>query len=349
MYCMNIFMSKFKLKAVRFFVGIRYPLFAVLLLAVFILSVRYGSAKMSLSEFFGGLFSLGGFETERIIIYNVRMPRVLAAMVGGIGLSLSGSVLQAVTGNDLAAPSIIGINSGAGLGAMIFLSFAPTVSHIGGSLLLQMFSFFGAFLTTIIVITLSEKAGGGKASIVLAGVAINAVFNAFISAISLIDTEVLPSYNSFSIGGFASCEYKDIIIPAVIIVISLLISICLSRYVNLMSLGVGGAHILGVNVRAVRIVCIILASASAASAVSFAGLIGFVGLVVPHITKKIVGTGFCRVVTMSTLLGATITALADLLGRVLLSPTEIPVGITMALIGAPLFITLLYRGRREYL
>ena len=323
--------------------------FAALFLAVFVLAVRLGSAQLSAKEFFGGLFLRADFLTESVIIYHVRLPRVLAAAVAGVGLSLSGAVLQLVTGNDLAAPSIIGINSGAGLGAIIFMSFIPAGLGFAGNVILQIFSFGFAFLTTIIVIYLSERVGNGKSSIILAGVAVNAIFNAGISVVSLLDTDVLSSYNSFSIGGFAACEYSQLLLPAVVIFAAFAVLIILYRPINLLSLGYGMAHILGVNVRKIRIVAIITASALAAAAVSFAGLIGFVGLVAPHIAKRLVGYDFLRSATMSALVGATATTLADLLGRVLIPPTEIPVGIMMAAVGAPFFIILLCKGRRDYL
>ena len=338
-----------KPKKIRNPLAFSYCVAALVFLAVFVLSIRLGSVKMSFSEFFGGLFLSDEFVTEGIIIYHVRMPRVLAAMLAGVGLSLSGTLLQAVTDNELAAPSIIGINSGAGLGAIVCLSFLPSVGGYFGNALLQIFSFLFAFMTTILVIILSERAGRGRASIILAGVAVNAVFNAAISLISLIDTDVLASYNSFSIGGFAAVEYGELIIPAIIISVCFALSLALHRQINLLSLGGGCAHVLGVNVRLLRIISVTLASALAAAAVSFSGLIGFVGLVAPHIAKRLVGSHFLRSATMSALVGAIVTTLADLIGRIVIPPTEIPVGIMMAAIGAPFFIILLCKRRGEYL
>lgn len=339
--------SDFKPKRHRFLLS--YSAVALLFLTAFVLAVRLGSVQMSAAEFFGGAFLSENFTTESIIIYHVRLPRALAAALAGVGLSLSGAVLQLVTGNDLAAPSIIGINSGAGLGAIIFLSFAPLGLGFGGNALLQIFSFAFAFMTTIIVLFLAERVGKGKSSVILAGVAVNAVFNAAISFVSLLDTDVLSSYNSFSIGGFAACEYSQLLIPTAVIFVSLALLLIFHRPINLLSLGYGTAQILGVNVKMVRTGAIIIASALAAASVSFAGLIGFVGLVAPHIAKRLVGYDFSKCAVMSALVGATVTTLADLLGRILVPPTEIPVGIMMAAVGAPFFIILLCKGRRDYL
>lgn len=325
-----------------------FLLFCLLVAAVFS-SVALGSVRMSLGQLFGGIFVRDGYDLQTLIIYNIRLPRTLAAVLGGCGLAVSGAVLQAVTENDLAAPSIIGINSGAGLSAMIFLAFVPINMSLVGNMLLQIFSFFGAFLTTIIVVSLANRAGGSKAAIVLAGVAVNAVFNALIGAVSLVDSDVLSSYNSFSIGGFALTEYRELSFPAVIIALSIVIALAVAPRINLLSIGSDGARILGVNVSSLRILCIIIASASASAAVSFSGLIGFVGLVAPHISKRLVGADAARCIPASAMIGALVTTVADLFGRILLPPTEIPVGIMMALLGAPFFMVLLFKERREYL
>ena len=348
MYCTVIFMNRLKLKADS---RMRHVCFLLLfaLISVLVLSVRFGAFEMNTKQFFSALFCKNGYGTETLIIYRVRAPRVVSALIAGVGLSLSGLLLQSVTGNSLAAPSVIGINSGAGLGVMIFLSLIPPIASIGASALMQLFAFLGALMTTIIVIMLSNAAGRGKSSIVLAGVAINAVFNAIIGAISLVDTDALASYNSFSIGGFSSCEYSSLIVPGAIVALCVGVAALASQDINLLLLGSGTAHLLGANVRRLRILCVITASAAAAAAVSIAGLIGFIGLVTPHISKKLVGQGFFKNLITTTLVGALVTTLADLLGRVLFSPTEIPVGIMMALVGAPFFIMLLFNGRREYL
>ena len=173
------------------------------------------------------------------------------------------------------------------------------------------------------------------------------MLNAGISLLSLIDGDVLSAYNAFSVGGLAGIEMHELLIPAVIIVLSLTVSLILSRRIHMLCLGDSLADSLGVKVRALRTVCLICASASAAAVVSFAGLLGFVGLVVPHISRRLVGERTSLLLVTSSFVGAVLVILADLLGRVVLAPTEIPVGVIMALIGAPFFFILLLRRRSD--
>ena len=331
------------------------PLVAVYGATLFLLamtvavSLSLGAARMSVGEIFGGLFCREGHEIATTIIFHIRLPRIVAAIIAGAGLSLSGELLQAVTENPLAAPSIIGINSGAGLGVMIFLSLLPTATNVAGGLIMQLFAFLGAFFTTAIVISLAKRAGRGNSSIILAGIAVNALFNAAISFLSLLGVDALVSYNSFSIGGFSSVGYQMLIAPSAFVVVAAVVAIVLSPKIDLLMLGADAAALLGAHVRALRISAVVLASIAAASAVSISGLIGFVGLVTPHISRRIAGSTVSRSLPLSLILGALITTLADLFGRVLIPPTEIPVGITMAVLGVPFFIVLLMRGRRGYL
>ena len=159
--------------------------------------------------------------------------------------------------------------------------------------------------------------------------------------------DILSAYNSFSIGGFSGVGYGELTIPAIIIFASLVASMAFSRRIDLFCLGSDAATLLGVRVKPTRLLCIIVASASAAAVVSFAGLLGFVGLIVPHIARGLFGHKTLRVIPASAIIGATLTTLADLIGRVLIAPSEIPVGIMMAMVGAPFFIFLLFKRRGE--
>jgi iron complex transport system permease protein len=305
-----------------------------------LLSLRYGSADMTLKQFLLALIGRPLNETDSVILYMVRLPRVLAALLAGIGLSVSGVLLQTVTDNALAGPNIIGVNAGAGFAVVIALSLFPTLFW-----LMPLCAFFGALGTTLIIVILSGKGVRSKATIILSGVAVTALLNALISAFTLIDADILASFNSFSVGGFSGITKERLILPAIIIFISLAVSIIIAPRLNLLCIGDAYATSLGISVKTVRIVGIVCASASAAAVVSFAGLLGFVGLIVPHISRRLVGTKTRPLIFSSSLIGAIVTVLADLLGRVLAAPSEIPVGIMMAFIGAPFFIHLLVRSR----
>ena len=324
-----------------------YALLLSILALCTILSIRVGSTAMSFREFFGALFLKEEYKTFSIIIYSVRIPRCLGAILAGVGLSVSGAVLQSALDNPLAAPSVIGVNSGAGAAAVITLAVFPRFLIGSVNYFLPIFAFLGAFLTTLVVIFLANKCGGTRSGIVLAGVAVSALFNAIISAATLLDTDVLASYNAFSVGGVSGVEALRLITPSAIIALSLIGGILISGGLDLMVLGEVGAATLGLRVKLHRTLALIIAAASAAAAVSFAGLLGFVGLVAPHIARRLVGLKSRPLILTSAIIGAIITTLADTLGRVLLSPSEIPLGIMMALIGVPFFITLITKRRED--
>lgn len=322
------------------------PVLVVFLLIISLLSLRFGSAKMSAKEFFSALFDKSSGSAS-VIIYSVRLPRLLAGLVAGCGLALSGVLLQTVTDNSLASPNVVGVNAGAGFGVVIALAVLPASIGALSYLLLPLIAFVSALITTFIVLIISRAAGGSRSSIVLAGVAVTALLNAFISAANLADSDILSSYNAFSVGGFNGVAYIDMILPAGIVAACFVISLILSGKTELLALGPTVASSLGVKVSVVRTVSIICAAASAAAVVSFAGLLGFVGLIVPHIARFLVGSRPSRMLPASMLVGASVCVLADYIGRIVIAPSELPVGITMAFVGAPFFVFLLFRKRGE--
>lgn len=311
---------------------------AVLLLSMFI-SLWLGSAELSVGDIFKGLFSDGDSRVSIIIRY-VRLPRMLAALLAGIGLSVSGALLQGVTDNGLASPNIIGVNSGAGFMTILTLSIFP-----GAVFALPFSAFCGAFAATLLILWTANRIGTSKVTIILAGMALTAILNAGISFLSLLDTDVVAAYNAFSIGGLSGVTTRALWIPAVLIFLSLGAALLLSRQISVLCLGDSLASSLGIRVKRLRMICLICSSASAAAVVSFAGLLGFVGLIVPHMARRITGGSMPKVLVSSALCGASIVMLADALGRTLFAPTEIPVGIVMAAIGAPFFLILLFRRR----
>jgi len=322
-----------------------YPILtlsSLALLTASVLSLLFGGAYLSPADALGGLFGMGT-DTSMVIMQGIRLPRMLGAVLAGIGLSISGALLQSVTDNALASPNVIGVNSGAGVCVILLLAFLPTAAP-----LLPLAAFAGAFLTTLIIIATAGRFGTSKATVILAGIALTSILNAAISLISLIDTDVLSAYSYFSVGGLSGLTTDRLLLPAILITASLLGALLLSRQLEVLKLGDTVATSLGIRVRHLRTVALLCASASAAAAVSFAGLLGFVGLIVPHVARKLVGCYTRHVLIAASLLGGTLVLLADLLGRTLLAPTEIPVGIIMALVGAPFFLFLLLRRRRYH-
>lgn len=318
------------------FLNILVILIIVLIVSI-LMALIFGGAHISLKDVLKGLFT-NEDNKYAIIMQQIRLPRVLGAIIAGVGLSISGLIIQNITNNNLASPNIIGINSGAGLFVIIMLLFIPTFY------LLPIAAFIGAFLTTLLIMCISNKVGGSKVTIILSGIVVTTLINAIISLISLIDTDVLVSYNYFSIGGLDGLTLEKIILPGLLMIIVLVITVIISKKLDVLSLGDDIATSLGVNVKRTRMIALILASLSAACVVSFAGLLGFVGLIVPHIARKLVGNNTRKSLVVSVLVGSILVVLADLLGRVVIAPSEVPVGIIMAFIGAPFFLILLLKG-----
>lgn len=319
-----------------------YAALVAALLAAVVCALRFGSVKMSHASFFAALFGVGE-RTDEIILYSLRMPRVLAGVLAGAALAASGVLLQSVTDNALASPNVIGVNAGAGVGVVLALSLLPTAA-LG---LLPFAALLGALLSTLAVLFIASRAGGGRTSVVLSGIAVTALLNALISAATLVDTDLLSTYNAFSIGGFAGVRTAELALPFVLVFLSVAVALVLGGRIDLLSMGSDVAQAMGVRVRTLRFCCVLLAATLAAAAVSFAGLLGFVGLIVPHAARALVGNRLRPLLVASVLLGGTLTVVADLLGRVLLSPTEIPVGIMMSLFGAPFFLVLLFWKRGD--
>lgn len=312
------------------------------LLLSFYLSLRLGSTALSAADFFGGLFRCAGHESTTLILYAIRLPRALGALFAGAGLALSGTLLQRATDNPLAAPHLLGINAGAGFFVILTLSLFPTAFA-----LLPFAAFLGATLTALLILGLCARLSLGKSTVVLCGVAFSALFGAGISFLSLLDADVLAAYTDFSIGGLRGVSMRDLYFPVPIIALCMAGAILLSRQLHLFSLGDTLAASLGVRVKRVRLAALLLAAASAAAAVSFAGLLGFVGLILPHIARRISREDTHTQIWLSPVGGAILLLLADLAGRVLFAPTEIPVGIFTALLGVPFFLTLLF-GRKRH-
>ena len=301
----------------------------------------FGSAPLSLAAVWEAVTGAGD-STTAIILWQLRLPRVAAGILAGVGLSTAGVLLQTVTANDLAGPNIIGINSGAGLAVIWTLTVAPTAGK-----LLPIGAFLGAFGAALVILLAADRLGSSRTGVLLIGIAITTLLNAAISFLSLLDEGVLAQYNHFTVGSLKGIRMGELAVPAVIIGLAFLASLALSGRLRVLCLGDAAAAALGIRVKKLRILALACAAACAAAVVSFAGLLGFVGLVVPHIGRRLVGQDPGRLLPTAALTGAVILVLADLLGRTLVAPSELPVGILMSIIGAPYFLILLLR-RKQY-
>ena len=313
-----------------------YLILLPLLMLTMAAGLCFGSAPLSLSEL------ASGAGTARVILLGVRLPRVLAGLLAGVGLSAAGVLLQTVTANDLASPNIIGINSGAGLAVILLLTFAPKA---GGWL--PVGAFCGAFGAALVILAAGSRLGSSRSGILLIGIAITTLFNAAISFLSLLDEGILAQYHHFTVGSLRGIHLSELWVPGIIIFLGFCGALALSGRLSVLSLGDAAASALGVRVKALRLAALGCAAACAAAVVSFAGLLGFVGLVVPHIGRAMAGERPGKLLPVSALVGGILVILADLLGRTLFAPSELPVGILMSLVGAPYFLILLIRRKHH--
>ena len=311
---------------------------------LFVSGLIFGSVDLTPPEILRGLFT--GEGKSGVIVRSLRLPRVTAALLSGMALATSGVLLQSATDNDLAAPNTVGINSGAGAAFMLSLCFFPDLYYLGG-----VFAFLGAILAAVLTLLIARATGEDmkRTSVVLSGVCVGALFGAVISYLSLRFPDALSSYAVFSVGGYAGIYMKELTLPLILIPTLTVMAFLLSGRLNLLALGDDLAGSLGARVGLLRTAAVTLAAALASVSVSFAGLVGFVGLIAPHISRRLVGSDKRYLIPMSAIVGASLTTLSDTLGRVLFSPTEMPSGIILSLVGAPFFLALLLGKRKgEY-
>lgn len=296
----------------------------------------------------GRLGSLDQVESESYlnIILQVRMPRVIYALLIGMGLSLCGTVMQAVVQNPLADPYILGISSGASLGA----TFAILVGFGSGAFLSQFGVAFGAFVgaifTSIAVLVLSSI--GGKATsvkLVLSGVVLGALCSSFSSLIIFFanNAEGIKSVTFWSMGSLASSSWDRTPIMAVIVLLGCGMFLFQHRVLNTMLLGDESAITLGINLSAFRKLYMVITALITGTMVAYAGMIGFVGLIIPHISRGIFGADHKRLVPGALLLGGLFLIWADILSRILIHNVELPIGIITSVIGSPLFIYMIVK------
>ena len=310
----------------------------LLLLALTVLAgLCFGSARLSPGELLAAVTGTGA-SGHSLILWSVRLPRVVAGVLAGVGLSTAGALLQTVTANELASPNIIGINSGAGLAVILLLTVAP-----GAGAVLPLAAFLGAFGAAMVILLAAGRLGSSRSGILLIGIAVTTLFNAVISFLSLLDEGILAQYNHFTVGSLKGIGLGELAIPAIIVFAAFAGAMALSARLGVLCLGDAAASALGIRVKPLRISALACAAACSAAVVSFAGLLGFVGLVVPHIARRLVGQQPGKLLPMSALVGAVLVVLADLLGRTLFAPSELPVGILMSVTGAPYFLILLFR------
>ncbi|RAK16610.1 iron complex transport system permease protein [Anoxybacillus vitaminiphilus] len=315
--------------------------------AVFIISTGSGEMYISPQNVLKALFGSGS-EMENLVIHSFRLPRIFVALFAGMSLAVAGAILQGMIRNPLASPDILGLTAGA---SVFVVAFFAIFSDKNNSLTisihwLPLAAFLGATITALLVYKLAWKNGITPMRLVLVGIGMSAFMQAGTTLFMLLGPIYRASQANIWITGTvygASWEHVKMLFPWTMIL--LMISFVSARHMNIQELGDELAASAGVSLQKQRFVLLALSTALTGGAVAFAGGIGFVGLMAPHMARRLVGSSFGALLPVAALLGAILVMLADLIGRTLFAPLEIPAGVFTAAVGAPYFIYLLYKNK----
>lgn len=299
-------------------------------------------AGVDVKTSFSTIFSKQG--TASIILWQIRLPRILMCILAGSVLSVSGASLQGLFKNPLCDPHILGVSSGAGLGAAIAiaLGLSHTVAGIGSITLMA----FGMGILSIFLVTTLAKSGGkiSNISLLLSGIAVGSFMAAGILLVMRMVHDKAENIIFWTMGSMTFASYKQLLYTAPIVMVTMTLMMFYSRELDMLSQGETWAAEGGVNVALTRNVILILAAIGTGAVVAGSGIIGFVGLMVPHIIRMIFGPKHSRLLPLSALLGAVFLLFMDTLARIIAAPLEIPVGILTAMVGAPFFLFVLKRS-----
>ena len=318
-----------------------YILISILALAAIVLySMKTGSIEISLKELIVGLIK--NDSTGNVgIIKDIRLPRILCAVLIGASLGVAGTLLQSVMKNPLADPGITGISSGASLVAIIIMVFFPELNNVK-----PIVSFIGGSFAAVMVYLIAYDKGFSPIRIVLAGVAINSLLTSMASIVTMFNGGAQNSINMWLSGSLATVTKSDVNILTVCTILGIALAFMSSKTCNLLALGDKTSKSLGVDTTKQTIIISAIAVFLASTSTGVGGVISFVGLIVPHIARFIIGSNHKYLIPFSAVLGSILLILADTLGRSIFKPYEVPVGLVMSVIGAPFFIYLLKRRKR---
>lgn len=304
-----------------------------------LLSLTMGAAAYTLPELLEALAE-GTATTAGRIFYFSRLPRTAGCLLAGAALAVSGCVIQSVLANPLASPGIIGVNAGAGLGVTVCCALGALSGWaVAGA------AFLGALSAVALVVFCAGRTGASRTTVILSGVAVNALLNGLRDGVTTLVPEVSLMSVDFRVGGFSAVVHTRLIPVGVLILAALALLFTMHNELDVMTLGEETARGLGMKVKRTRNLLLTLAALLAGAAVSFGGLLGFVGLIVPHGVRKMVGNESRVMLPLSALFGGAFVTLADLAARTLFAPYELPVGIFLSVMGGPFFLWVLYRRK----
>ena len=310
-----------------------------ILMFVVLLAIRLGSVEYSFSEIFDALFSQG-MTSDKNIILNIRLPRIVVATIVGANLAVAGALLQAVMQNPLADPGLTGVSAGSSLAAIIIMLLFPQYTH-----LVPIVAFIGGAVACALVYTLAWKNGIKPIRIILAGVAVNAILGGGTSLLSILYSDRIQGVLMWVNGSIAGKTWEDVRLLCTYSFIALIMAMFCIRKANILQLGDEMSSNLGVDTNKYRLLISLVAVFLAAISTSLVGIVGFVGLIVPHIARLLVGSDYKYLLPFSVILGSGLLLLGDTFARTVARPIELPVGVIMAVLGGPFFLYLLRRGK----
>ena len=325
---------------------------ALVLAAACVMSLASGASGASLLTALTKLFSGAELtQMERVVLWDIRAPRLVLGILVGMALAVSGAVMQGLFRNPLADPGLVGVGAGAGLGAVLAIVLGGmlpvAMQTIAGNWLVPIAAFLGGWGSTLILYRVSTRRGRTSvATMLLAGIALAALAVAVTGIlIYLSDDRQLRDLTFWGLGSLAGSTWAKVMIAGPMILAALVGALFLSRGLNGLALGEPTAHHLGINVQRLKNAAILTVAAASGAAVAVSGGIGFVGIVVPHLLRLATGPDHTTLLPNAALLGATLLLLADVFARTIVAPAELPIGIVTAVIGSPVFLWILLRRR----
>ncbi len=327
---------------------------AIVLIAVFFLSLSFGAIFISTKEIFYSLsnyFSGEPLSLDERIFLNIRLPRAVNCLLVGASLAMAGVLMQALFRNPIVEPGLIGTSSGAAFGASLYFVLGATLHFNAGVWTLPIAASAGGALATFIVFLLSYRREGGQSviSLLLTGIAVNALCLSGVGLMSYLARDPQArSITFWNLGTMSGSSWNSVIIIGTSTVLCMLLALRWAKSLNALAMGEGEALHLGVNINRLKISVIAITVVLVAVATAFVGVISFVGLIVPHLLRLIRGSDNRYLLLGSAMLGGVIVSLADLTARLLLAPAELPIGIVTSVIGVPVFILLLRRNQHYF-
>ncbi len=314
------------------------------------LSITFGTMDIGFLECYEVIWNhITGNVQDKLIDYIIvdeRLPRIAAALITGAELAIAGCVMQSVLKNPLADPYTTGISSGAGFGAALAVTLG--ISIVGGDYALVVNAFVFSLVPMAMMLGIGKVKKASPTMMIMAGLAVMFMFNAFTTVLKIqADPDALAKLYAWTVGTVADCEWSEIVLMFVVVAIGVTLTQLLSRKLNILATGDDSAKAMGLDVENLRIVLLLIISLVVATVVSFTGLIGFVGLIAPHVCRIFVGADNRYLVLSSAMFGAVLLEIADFVGRTVIAPATLQVGIVTAFVGGPMFLYLILRQKKS--